>query len=683
MAAIVLESIMNKNNFLLQAALSYAVSGKPVFPCRVKDKAPLIPGGFKAASKDPEQIHSWWNKWPDALIGMPTGEGTGIFVVDVDIDPARGVDGEQSLSNLVARYGGLPDTKNIRTRRGGRHMYFTMEPGIGNSTGKYGIGLDIRGEGGYVIVPPSPGYTVICNKAPAKAPDWLIKLLVKPTRETKQSSTLPPVNIDGTQYGKAAFAGLIGQMRSAVDGNWNDTLNTVAFRFGQLVAGGELPDAAGEQLKQAARETGTAKPGDETRLQRTFRSGFESGLKNTDSAPRQETSKPPIVEATVNTVKASNFIIKAVDWLWFGYLATGKLHILCGRPGCGKTTVALKLSSTITTGEKWPDGSTSEPGNVVVWSGEDDPADTLIPRLVLSGAKTDHVYFVRGITDIDGHREFDPSTDIEPLRREIRRIGNVRLLIIDPLVSIIRGDDHKNGTVRRSLQPLADLAAAEDVAVLGVTHFSKNSIGKDPVDRVTGSLAYGAAARIVLVATKNEEDGTHVFCRAKSNIGADSDGFEYELKQESLPDHPEITASYVEWGKAIEGEARDILAQAEWTEADSTGSGALGEAMRFILDILNGEPVSANNVKEEAEAVGISEKTLRRAREALKVNVSRDGFGKGGKSVWSLPKPDGSNTPKIHTCPENPILAQENLLGKYEKFGQVCRPEARQEMELP
>ena len=664
MTAIVTEYIMKETNSLLHAALGYAASGKPVFPCRVRDKAPLIPGGFKAASKDPGQLRLWWNRWTDALIGMPAGEATGLFVLDVDIDPVRGIDGEQSLSALVAQYGNLPETETIRTRRGGRHLYFLMEPGIGNSAGKIGSGLDIRGEGGYVIVPPSPGYTVIQKTDPAKAPEWLISLLVKPDYEAlprqawSNRDGLP--GQAGTPYGKAALAGLIEQMRGASDGNWNDTLNAVSFRFGQLVAGGVLPETAGEQLRQAARETGTAKPGDEISLQRTFHSGFEAGLRNPENSPQRQVTGSPSVspvkpamqsfnrepqrEVTVATVQATDLTIKAIDWLWAGYLALRKLHILCGRPGCAKTTIALKLSASVTIGDGWPDGSTSEPGNVVIWSGEDDPADTLIPRLILSGAETDRVYFVRGTTDIDGSREFDPSTDMEPLRREIRRIGNVRLLLVDPLVSIVRGDYHKNGIVRRSLQPLADLAVTEGVAVLGITHFSKNSIGKDPVERVTGSLAYGAAARIVLVAIKNTDDETRVFCRAKSNIGADTGGFEYTLKQSPLADHQDITASYVEWGKAVEGEARDILAQAEGTEADSGSGGAMGEAMRFLLEVLNDGPVPANDVKGEAETAGISDKTLRRAREALRVNVARDGFGKNGRFVWSLPEPDDAST---------------------------------------
>jgi len=237
----------------------------------------------------------------------------------------------------------------------------------------------------------------------------------------------------------------------------------------------------------------------------------------------------PEVEPSVSTKPADMIKITAVLWLWLGYLALGKLHILCGRPGCGKTTLGMKIAAAATTGYGWPDGSVSEPGNVVIWSGEDDPADTLIPRLIQSGAKLDRVHFISGYVDINGRREFDLSSDIVALRREIRRIGNVKLLLIDPLVSIVRGDDHKNGTVRRSLQPLADLGAALNIAVVGISHFSKNTVGKDPIDRLTGSLAYGAAARVVLVASKNEEDGTRIFCRAKSNIGADDGGYEYEL----------------------------------------------------------------------------------------------------------------------------------------------------------
>ena len=112
---------------------------------------------------------------------------------------------------------------------------------------------------------------------------------------------------------------------------------------------------------------------------------------------------------------------------------------------------------------------------------------------------------------------------MEALRRKLVEIGDVRLLIVDPIVSAITGDSHKNAEVRRGLQPLADLAASTRCALLGITHFSKGTAGRDPVERLTGSLAFGALARVVLVAAKHQEEGedgrtVRLFLRAKSNI---------------------------------------------------------------------------------------------------------------------------------------------------------------------
>lgn len=259
---------------VLQAALELATSGKPGFPCGA-DKRPLTMHGFKDASTDPEQIRLWWKKWPDALIGIPTGTKTGIFVLDVDMK--NGKDGEGSLAALEAKYGKLPETKEVRTRSGGRHLYFFHEDGISNSVEKIGEGLDIRGEGGCVIVPPSPGYAVIHDMEPAKAPEWLINLIKQPKHgATPQQSERILANDEGTPYGKAALDGILDEMRTTPEGQRNDTLNRLSFRIGQLVSGGKLPESAGEQLKAAARETGLP-PED---VERTFDSGYKSGLKN-------------------------------------------------------------------------------------------------------------------------------------------------------------------------------------------------------------------------------------------------------------------------------------------------------------------------------------------------------------------------------------------------------------------
>lgn len=139
------------NSDLLSWALHYAARGWPVFPCRPRGKKPLIAGGFKSASKDPAQIRSWWSQWPQANIGIPTGSPTGIYALDIDAHK----DGDASLSELEHQFGKLPDTPMSLTGGGGRHYLYRWTPGMVNSSGRLGPGLDTRGEGGYIIAPPS------------------------------------------------------------------------------------------------------------------------------------------------------------------------------------------------------------------------------------------------------------------------------------------------------------------------------------------------------------------------------------------------------------------------------------------------------------------------------------------------------------------------------------------------
>jgi putative DNA primase/helicase len=237
---------------------------------------------------------------------------------------------------------------------------------------------------------------------------------------------------------------------------------------------------------------------------------------------------------TLALTRASDIEPEPISWLWPGWLARAKMHILAGSPGIGKTTIAMKIAAIVSAGGRWPDGTVAKQGNVIVWSGEDDPADTLLPRLEASGADLTRVFFAGEMTCGKERRAFDPAKDIPALEAAIPADG-AALIVVDPLVSATSGDSHKNSETRRALQPLVDLAAKCKAALLGVHHFSKGSEGAHPIDRITGSVAFGAVARIVLVAAKgkNAEDGNpgnHIFMRAKSNIGPDGGGFNYDLQ---------------------------------------------------------------------------------------------------------------------------------------------------------
>jgi len=362
---------------------------------------------------------------------------------------------------------------------------------------------------------------------------------------------------------------------------------------------------------------------------------------NRNAATKAGSGEPPAEEYArdVSLIRASDVIPEPITWLWNGWLAAGKMHVFGGAPGTGKTTISMGLAATVTTGGRWPDGTRSITGNVVIWSGEDDPADTLIPRLILSGADLSRVYFIADIREGNEQRSFDPARDMEPLRRKLAEIGGVKLLIVDPIVSAIAGDSHKNAEVRRGLQPLVDLAGAMRCAVLGITHFSKGTGGKDPVERLTGSLAFGALARVVLVAAKHQEVGedgrtVRLFCRAKSSNGPDDGGFEYDLHQAELKTHPGIFASSVQWGVAVEGAARELLATADATGDDGEG-GTLADAKRFLADLLADRPLPTKTIKADADGAGYSWATIRRAQKALGIEAMKEGMKTGW--VWRMP----------------------------------------------
>jgi hypothetical protein len=317
------------------------------------------------------------------------------------------------------------------------------------------------------------------------------------------------------------------------------------------------------------------------------------------------------------------------------------MHVLGGAPGTGKTTIAMALAATVTTGGRWPDGSQSHVGNVVIWSGEDDPSDTLTPRLIASGADLSRVHFISGIREGNEQRSFDPAQDIDILQSKLREIGGARLLIVDPIVSAIAGDSHKNAEVRRGLQPLADLAASMRCALLGITHFSKGTGGRDPVERLTGSVAFGAVPRVALVAAKCASEEGHtvrLLLRAKSNLGPDDGGFEYDLHQSELKTHPGIFASSVCWGKRVEGPARDYLASAESLPegGDGNDAGSVGKWLQELLTEEGGR-LERSDVMNAAKAMGFKERTVHRAGKKLGLKFDLSGYGREKRSVWTLP----------------------------------------------
>ena len=320
----------------------------------------------------------------------------------------------------------------------------------------------------------------------------------------------------------------------------------------------------------------------------------------------------------------------------------------------GVFACALAMAATITIGGRWPDGSRCAPGNVLIWSGEDDPADTLVPRLMAAGADRARCYFIEGARRGGEVVPFDPARDLGQLLEAIEKIGGISLLVIDPVVSAVTGDSHKNTEVRRALQPLVDLAAKCDCAVLGITHFAKGGQGTDPAQRVVGSVAFTAVARVVMVAAKvkGDEEGqdTRILARSKSNIGPDDGGFQYHLEQsEPLPG---IHASHIAWGKAVEGTARELLTDPDDGPQDDASDAV--ELLRAELDTVRW--TSCDEAAKPLKAAGFSKKQIWAA--SKKVGVMRKKDGMKGGWMWRLR--DATEVAFRMNCPEDSIEDSED-----------------------
>lgn len=281
-----------------RAALAYAAKGYPVFPCQAGGKRPLSAHGCKDASTDPDRIREWWLETPSASIGLATGER----LVAVDID---GETGRAALDKV----GPLPDTLTVQTGGGGRHLYF--DPGgakIGNSAGKLGPGIDVRGEGGYVIAPPSrhaTGRRYLFRRAKgtsappiATLPKALLARLTRPEFGTTNGYAPAPLPADldgGTPYGLAALQHEVADVLFAAKGRRNHQLNLSTFNLAQLAAGGELSeDVARAELAAAALACGLS----ETEARRTIESGLRAGMSQPRRAPESRATLKPREEVS-------------------------------------------------------------------------------------------------------------------------------------------------------------------------------------------------------------------------------------------------------------------------------------------------------------------------------------------------------------------------------------------------
>lgn len=334
-----------------------------------------------------------------------------------------------------------------------------------------------------------------------------------------------------------------------------------------------------------------------------------------------------------------------VAWLWPDRIPIGRLTILVGRPGEGKSFLTTALAAHVTTGRDFPDRTPCPAGSVIMLSAEDAPADTIRPRLDAAGADVKRVFLLSGVMSSDPGT--DPTermitlADVAVLEAALRAHPDCRLVVVDPIGSYLGGetDAHRDNEVRAVLRPIADLAARYGVAVVLVAHRRKSS-GDFADDGVLGSRAFTGIARAVWHVSRDPEDkDRRLMLPGKNNLSHEGDGLAFRI--EGRPGRVVWEAEPVRMSAddAQHAEAR-TAAEKRKPGPDPT---AREKATEWLREQLVNGPRLVSELKEVAVKTSHKWRTVERAAGTL--NVVSDKLGFGGATRWSLP---------VATNPENP-----------------------------
>ncbi len=572
------------NNTMLEAALACVRRGMYVFPCMPRSKAPATSNGFKDATTAEEKIRRWWTENAEYNIGVPTGELNGFWVLDVD-----GNEGKQSLQQFVGKI--PPDTPQVKTGSGGLHLYFAWSENLGlhNRVGdKYGPlpGLDVRTNGGYVVAHPSihesgESYEWVGeSREPTEAPENLVDAL---RRRTEGLVAFVEATIDEGSRNATLFS----RARSLFRQGYNET---EVFCCVWMVNENRCTKMLGkDEVAQIVRSAAK----------------YERGELKVSHKPRGEK-------------KMSEVTPEKVDWLWYGRMAKGKISIIDGDPGLGKSVMTMDLAARVSTGKLFPDGDDVglvddvDVGSVILMNAEDGEADTIRPRLDAAGADVDRVVMLT--EKEDGTLPTIPE-DLDMIEESIARNG-AKLLIIDPLMAYLSPKVNSNNDqqVRQALTPLKRMAERLDVAVIVVRHLKKEETTK-AVYSGGGSIGIIGAARTGFAVAVDPTDKERVvFAMTKTNIGEKAPSLTYKVTT------ADNGAARVVWGESVDLDVNDLLC----SNRANREPGEMEKAVDWLRSVLLHGPMPSKEFLEAAKEQGINNKTLERAKRAEGVQSKKE-----------------------------------------------------------
>jgi hypothetical protein len=593
-------------------ALEHAAREWPVFPIEPDGKAPLVKWRTKATT-DVDTINAWWDKWPEANIGIPTGESSGVFVIDFDNADATDV--------FEARFGPIPTTLWSETPRG-HHAWFLWRIGLRNTASKLGDGIDTRGDGGYVVAPGSTinghmyAWVTEEDQDIAEAPAFLTITLAKVPAMSASSRT-PATSLPVEQM----LDDRCHAVREANNGTRNVTLNDAALMLGHYVGADRISRRRVEdELLQSALAVGLP----ERDAMATINSGLDAGIRQprdvaadlhfSSSRRRREVGEAASLH-WANTIAP-----EAPDLLWGNRLVPGAVNLLAGDGGVGKSTLAQVIAGAWTNGVRLPDDRERVARGKALFVCYEDAGGFVRIRGDALGLDPNRYAIVQGAIDLEGNPISFGTDDIPTIRAYIDSDPEIGLLIIDPWAEFLADNLNDESRVRQALAPLAALARDTGVTIVIVAHTNKNTDATSAKDRISGSKGLTNCVRSALFVAAADPDSPRIMSVAhvKSNYGRLAPTLTYE------------------WRELVDGQSWFTGdSPFQWREGTTTTSGddlirarprtKLQTAKDWLRSTLGSGAIPARDCEALACEEGISPTTLRRAREEIVATSQKDG----------------------------------------------------------
>ena len=458
--------------------------GLPIFPCIPSGKRPATLHGCLDATTDPARVGEWWDGSQGYNIGLATGNG--LVVLDVDINHDAGKYGDETLAELERQYGPLPDTWTCLTGGGGVHYYFQCDDPALTVAAGFAPGLDYRGVGGYVIVPPSvhengreyvwEGEHTPTNTPLAPLPEWLHTLMLGSDKAAPVIPREVPEKVAEGGRNQEMFK-LAASLRSK--GLTVEEITAAVMEANKGRCDPPLPDS---EIKSICASAGR----------------YDRGK------PKEQSDRPcPAI------VKASQVPYEPPRWTIAPYIQRGKGTLIQADNGTGKTAFVCAIAAHVSTGRALLDIPVETPGNVLLLSVEDD-LPVLRGRIEASGGDLDKCHFLTNAAGLSFN-----SPEVEEAVKQVQ----ARLVIFDPLQAFMGAnvDMFRANETRPELAELFEMCDRNDCACIIIAHTAKNAGDKSPVNRALGSVDIPAAMRSVLQIIENPDNeyeriAVHVKC---------------------------------------------------------------------------------------------------------------------------------------------------------------------------